>query len=47
MCWILQAHLLGIFDNTKSVEFDKKDYDKILSIVSSEGEMVHVSKACF
>ena len=26
----IQAHLLSIFDNTKTVKFDDKNYDKIL-----------------
>ena len=36
----MQAHLLGIFDNVKSVEFHEKDYDRILAISSREGETV-------
>ena len=39
---LLQAHLLGIFDNVKNVAFDEKDYNKILAIISSEGETVQV-----
>ena len=38
----IQAHLLSIFDNTKNVKFDEKQYDKILAIISSEGETVHL-----
>ena len=33
----IQSHLLSIFDNTASVEFNDLEYDKILAIVSSEG----------
>lgn len=36
----IQAHLLSVFDNTKSVTFDEKHYDKILSINSQEGENI-------
>lgn len=39
----LQAHLLGIFDNVKSVDFHEKDYDRILAIRSREGESVQLS----
>jgi dynein heavy chain len=31
---------LSIFDNTKSVKFDEKNYDKILDLVSQEGESI-------
>ena len=37
---VTQAHLLSVFDNTKSVTFDEKVYEKILSITSQEGETV-------
>ena len=36
----IQAHLLSIFDNTKSVRFDEKVYDKILEVISQEGEII-------
>lgn len=36
----IQHHLLSIFDNTKSVKFDDKIYDKILECISQEGEMI-------
>lgn len=36
----IQAHLLGIFDNVKSVGFHEKNYDQILSISSREKESI-------
>ena len=41
----IQAHLLSVFDNLKTVTFDEKDYDKILAINSSEGEQILLEKA--
>ncbi|KAF8568731.1 hypothetical protein P879_07217, partial [Paragonimus westermani] len=38
----IQAHLLNVFDNTKTVTFDPKTYDKILAINSQEGEVVQL-----
>ena len=38
----IQAHLLSLFDNTKTVQFHDQDYDRIISIASSEGELVQV-----
>ncbi|XP_028415244.1 dynein heavy chain 5, axonemal-like [Dendronephthya gigantea] len=40
----IQAHLLSVFDNLKTVTFDEKDYDKILAINSSEGEQIQLEK---
>ena len=41
----IQSHLLSIFDNTKSVRFHDQDYNKMLSIVSREGEVVQLERA--
>ena len=40
----LQAHLLSVFDNTKSVKFHEKDYEKIIAIVSKEDEVIELDK---
>ncbi|XP_064627182.1 dynein axonemal heavy chain 5-like isoform X2 [Lineus longissimus] len=41
----IQAHLLSVFDNTKTVTFDEKVYDKILSLNSQEGENVSLEES--
>jgi len=42
----IQAHLLSVFDNIKTVKFHEKNYDQILAILSSENEMVSKVSAC-
>ena len=43
--YILQNHLLSVFDNTRLVTFDEKIYDKILAINSQEGESISLDSA--
>ena len=40
----IQAHLLDVFDNVKTVTFHEKDYDRITHINSREPETIEVRK---
>ncbi|PAA83928.1 hypothetical protein BOX15_Mlig010548g3 [Macrostomum lignano] len=40
----IQAHLLSIFDNIKTVKFHEKQYETILACYSSEGEQLELEK---
>ena len=35
---------MSVFDNTKSVKFHEKDYEKIIAIVSKEDEVIELDK---
>ncbi|XP_055377517.1 dynein axonemal heavy chain 5 [Condylostylus longicornis] len=41
----IQNHLLSIFDNTRYVKFHDIEYNKMMAIVSSEGEMIMLDRA--
>ena len=52
MCEVLkseffQSHLLGVFENVNEVEFSEKEYDRMLAVISREGEKVMVSQSLF
>ncbi|XP_067841426.1 dynein axonemal heavy chain 8-like [Heptranchias perlo] len=38
----IQAHLAGIFDNVNKVVFHPKEYDRMLAVISREGEQIHL-----
>ncbi|KAK0132521.1 Dynein heavy chain 8, axonemal [Merluccius polli] len=38
----IQSHLLGVFDNVNEVEFHVSAYDKIMAVISQEGEKVEL-----
>lgn len=38
----IQNHLLSIFDNTRYVKFHDIEYNKMMAIISSEGETIPV-----
>ncbi|XP_054622281.1 dynein axonemal heavy chain 8-like [Dunckerocampus dactyliophorus] len=40
----IQSHLLGVFDNVNEAEFDLKEYDSILAVISQEGEKLPLDK---
>lgn len=41
----IQNHLLSIFDNTRYVKFHDIEYNKMLAIASSEGEVIQLDRA--
>lgn len=40
MTRLFQSHLLSVFDNIRYVTFEEKMYDKIVAVISQEGETV-------
>lgn len=41
----IQNHLLSIFDNTRWIKFHDIEYNKMVAIISSEGETIQLEKA--
>lgn len=41
----IQNHLLSIFDNTRFVKFHDVEYNKMVAIISSEGEQIPLDRA--
>ncbi|KAG5322537.1 DYH5 protein, partial [Pseudoatta argentina] len=41
----IQNHLLSIFDNTRYVKFHDIEYNKMIAIISSEGETIQLERA--
>lgn len=41
----IQNHLLSIFDNTRYVKFHDVEYNKMVAIISSEGEQIPLDRA--
>lgn len=42
----LQAHLLGVFENVNQVRFHPDEYDKMIAVISREGDEIPVSSIC-
>uniref|UniRef100_H2YUI8 AAA+ ATPase domain-containing protein n=1 Tax=Ciona savignyi TaxID=51511 RepID=H2YUI8_CIOSA len=40
----IQSHLLGVFENVNKVDFHEKDYDRMMAVVSKEGETIMLEK---